>query len=51
LTSTLELKKHREKLSPEKTDEVVKAVADMIVNYLNGNRKGHQERDDEHPED
>ena len=45
----LDLKRHCEKLSPEKTDEAVKAVADLIVNYLNG--KEAHERGDEQTED
>jgi len=32
----IELKRHYEELSPKETDEVVNAVADLVVNYLKG---------------
>jgi hypothetical protein len=48
ITPAIELKRHREKLSPEMTDEAVKAMADLIVNYLNG-KEAYE--GNEHPED
>lgn len=45
---SLDITRHSEKLSPEKTDEVVKAVADLIVDYLSG--KEAHERSDEQTE-
>ena len=32
----IRLKRHFHELSPEETDEVVNAVADLVVNYLVG---------------
>lgn len=58
--ATPELKRHYHKLSEKETDEVVEAVADLIVNFLKGRRdaaraegddpeRGH-ERDREQPD-
>ena len=48
MVPSLELKRHGERLSPEKTDEVIEAIADLIVNYLIG--KEAHERGDEQTE-
>ena len=50
---TIELKRHFHTLSEKETDEVVDAVADLIVNFLKAKRdpepsvKRRQERDHE----
>jgi hypothetical protein len=48
-TLSLELERHCQELSPEETDEVIEAMADLIVDYLLGNGKEH-ERDNEQSE-
>jgi len=37
--ASIQLKRHYRELSPEEADEVVNAVADLVVNYLKGRRK------------
>lgn len=62
-SSSIELKRHFSELSSEETDEVVGAVADLIVRFLKGKRgtdvgverergqtsEREHERDDEQP--
>ena len=36
--ATLELTRHYDTLSEQETDEVVEAVADLMVNFLKGRR-------------
>ena len=49
-TTPIELKRHYRELSEKETDEVVEAVADLMVNFLEGKRdsargaEGSQER-------
>jgi len=33
-STSIELKRHHQELSPKETDEVVEAVADLIVEFL-----------------
>jgi len=35
---SIQLRRHYRELSPEETNEVVNAVADLVVNYLKGRR-------------
>ncbi len=38
-TNSMELKRHYTDLSEQETEELVVAVADLIVNFLKGNRE------------
>ena len=41
-TSSIELKRHYRELSEAETDELVAAVADLIVTFLKGSRESTQ---------
>jgi hypothetical protein len=45
-TTPIELKRHYVELSEKETDELVAAVADLIVDFLKGNREPVQPHSD-----